>query len=105
MISRDEAMYIRDFFEQLYEHGIPVSSQLLTIELQRFSFQLNQVSVVILWCCVLRMMKKNNITHQCVTCKEQNIHFEQRIIVDFTHYVNQQIVIGRYSADLIINMD
>jgi hypothetical protein len=37
--------------------------------------------------------------------KAQNIHFEQPIIDDFTHYINWQIVIGRYSADLILNMD
>jgi hypothetical protein len=105
MISHDEAMYILDFYEQLHEHGIPVSSQLLAIVLQWFSPQLNQVSVVILQCHVLHMMKNNNITRQCVTHKAQNIHFEQPITVDFTHYVNQQIVIGRYSTDLIIKMD
>jgi hypothetical protein len=37
--------------------------------------------------------------------KAQNIHFEQPIIDDFTHYINRQVVIGRYSADLILNMD
>jgi hypothetical protein len=105
MISHDEAMYILDFYEQLHEHGIPVSSQLLAIVLQWFSPQLNQVSVVILQCHVLHMMKNNNITHQCVTHKAQNIHFEQPITVDFTYYVNQQNVIGRYSTDLIIKMD
>jgi hypothetical protein len=87
MVSHNEAMYTLDFYEQLHERGIPVSSQLLAIEWQRFSPQLNQVVL------------------QCVTHKAQNIHFEQPIIVDFTHYVNPQIVSGRYTADLIISMD
>ena len=104
-LSHDEAHYILDFYEQLRERGIPVDSQLLAIELQRFSPQLNQVSIVILRRRVLRVMKKNNITHRCVTHKAQNIHYEQPIIDDFTHYINRQIVIGRYSADLILNMD
>jgi len=104
-LSHDEAHYILDFYEQLRERGIPVDSQLLAIELQRFSPQLNQVSIVILRRRVLRVMKKNNITHRCVTHKAQNIHYEQPIIDDFTHYINRQIVIGRYSADLIFNMD
>ena len=104
-LSHDEALYILDFYEQLHERGIPVDSQLLAIELQRFSPQLNQVSIVILRRRVLRVMKKNNITHRCVTHKAQNIHYEQPIIDDFTHYINRQIVIGRYSADLIFNMD
>jgi hypothetical protein len=50
-------------------------------------------------------MKKNNITHHCVTHKAQNIHYEQHLIDNFILYVNQQIVSGRYSADVIINMD
>jgi hypothetical protein len=105
MFSHDEALYILDFYEQLRERGIPVNSQLLTNELQRFSPQLNQVSVVILRRRVLCVMKNNNITHRCVMHKAQNIHFEQPIMDDFTHYINRQIVIGRYSADLILNMD
>jgi len=84
-LSHDEAHYILDFYEQLRERGIPVDSQLLAIELQRFSPQLNQVSIVILRRRVLRVMKKNNITHRCVTHKAQNIHYEQPIIDDFTH--------------------
>jgi hypothetical protein len=48
-LSHDEAQYILDFYEQLHECGIPVNSQLLAIKLQRFSPQLNQVSIVILW--------------------------------------------------------
>jgi hypothetical protein len=40
-LSHDEALYILDFYEQLCERGIPVNSQLLTIELRRFSPQLN----------------------------------------------------------------
>jgi hypothetical protein len=80
-LSYDEALYILDFYEQLHERGIPVNSQLLAIELQRFSPQLNQVSIVILRRCVLRMMKNNNILHQCVMHKAQNIHFEQPIIM------------------------
>jgi ATP/maltotriose-dependent transcriptional regulator MalT len=51
------------------------------------------------------MMKNNNITHQCVMHKAQNIHFEQPIIEDFIHCINRQFVIGRYSTDLILNMD
>jgi len=51
------------------------------------------------------MMKNNNITHQCVTHKAKNIHFEQPIIDDLLHYINLQILIGRFSADLILNMD
>ncbi len=43
--------------------------------------------------------------HRCVSHKAQNIHFEQPIIMDFTHYINWQIVSGRYSADVIINVD
>jgi hypothetical protein len=47
MMSDDAANHILQFYEQLHEHGIPVCSQLLAIELQRFSPQLNQLSVAI----------------------------------------------------------
>jgi hypothetical protein len=49
--------------------------------------------------------EKNNVTHCCVTHKAQNVHYEQHIIDDFILYVNWQIVAGRYSSDVIINMD
>ncbi len=105
MIPDDVANHIIQFFEQLRERGISVCSQLLAIELQRFSPQLNQLSVAFLCHCVLHLMKRNNVSHWCVTHKAQNIHFEQPIIVDFTRHINWQIVSGRYSANVIINVD
>jgi transposase-like protein len=105
MMCDDATNHIIQCYEQLRERGIPVSSQLLAIELQRFSPELNEVSVTNLRRRVLRLMKKNNVTHRCVTHKAQNIHFEQPIIVDFTRYINRQIVSGRYSANVIINVD
>jgi len=104
-IPNQDVNYILDFYHQLRERGIPVSALVLAIELQRVSPQLNHVAVEVLRRRVLRIMKKNNITHRCVTHKAQNIHYEQQIIDNFIHYVNQQIVAGRYSADVIINMD
>jgi hypothetical protein len=105
MIPDDAANHIIQVYEQLCECGIAVCSRLLAIELQRFSPQLNQLSLAILRRHVLCLMKRNNITHQCVTHKAQNIHVEQPIIVDFTRYINRQIVSGRYSANVIINVD
>jgi hypothetical protein len=104
-IPHDMIQYMLEYFEQLRELGIPVSSQLLAIELQRISPELYHVDLAVLRRRVLIIMKKNNITHRCVTHKAQNIHFEQHIIDDFILYVNQQIVAGRYSSDVIINVD
>jgi hypothetical protein len=49
--------------------------------------------------------KKNNDNHHCVTHKAQNVQNEQHIIDDFILFVNQQLVVGRYPSDVIINMD
>jgi hypothetical protein len=73
MLSHDEALYILDFYEQLDECGIPVNSQLLGIALQRFSPQLNQVSVVILQHRVLCMMKNNK--YHALMCYAQGTKY------------------------------
>ena len=44
-IPNQEVNYILDFYHQLRECGIPVSAQVLAIELQRVSPQLNHVAV------------------------------------------------------------
>jgi phage-related baseplate assembly protein len=68
-IPHDQVLYMLQFYEQLHEHGIPVSSQVLAIVLQRISPQLNNVDVAPLQRQVLRIMKYNNINHCCVTHK------------------------------------
>ncbi len=78
-----------------------MSSQFLAIDLQRISPQPNNVDDAPLCCHVLCIMKNNNFTHCCVTHKAQNAHYEQRIIDDFI----LQNVMGRYSSDMIINMN
>jgi hypothetical protein len=104
-IPHDQVLHMLQFYEQLHECGIPVSSQVLARELQRISPQLNNADVAALCRQVLRIMKKNNVTHYCITHEAQNIHYEQHIIDDFIFYVNWQIVMGKYSSDVIINMD
>jgi hypothetical protein len=103
-IPHDIVNNMLESFEQRHECGLPVSSQLLAIELQRMSLELYHVDVATLCRRVLRIMKKN-ISHCCVTHKAQNVHYEQHIIDDFILYMNWQIVTGRYSSDGIINMD
>jgi hypothetical protein len=48
---------------------------------------------------------KKYLTHHCVTHKVQNVHYKQLTIDDSILYMNWQIVMGRYSSDMIINMD
>ena len=57
-ISNQDVNYILDLYHQLWERGIPVSAQVLAIELQRVSPQLNHVAVEVLRRRVLRIMKK-----------------------------------------------
>jgi hypothetical protein len=68
-IPNQEVNYILDFYHQLQERGIPVSAQVLVIELQRVSPQLNHVAIQAIRRHVLCIMKKKNITHRCVTHK------------------------------------
>jgi hypothetical protein len=35
----------------------------------------------------------------------QNVRFHEAIILDFVVYCNRQIVVGRYGADQIVNMN
>jgi hypothetical protein len=74
-IPNQDVNYILDFYHQLRERGIPVSAQVLAIELQRISPQLNHVAVEVIRRHVLCIMKKNNIIHGCVTHKAQNIYY------------------------------
>jgi hypothetical protein len=57
MVSDEEANDLLEFYVQIQECGIPVSFQLLAIELQRFSPRLDDVSVVVLCCHILCIMK------------------------------------------------
>ncbi len=57
----DMVHHMLQFYEQLHERGIPVSSQLLAIELQRLSPKLNHVDVATLRLQVLCIMKKTTL--------------------------------------------
>jgi hypothetical protein len=57
MVSDREVNYIMEFYKQLWEHGLRVSSKLLAIELQRVSPQLNHVDKAVLCHHVLCIMK------------------------------------------------
>jgi L-2-hydroxyglutarate oxidase LhgO len=57
MASDEEVNYIMEFYKQLWKHGLPMSSQLLAIELQRVSPQLNHVDIAVLCHHVLCIMK------------------------------------------------
>jgi hypothetical protein len=57
-IPNQDVNYILDFYHQLWERGIPVSAQVLAIELQRISPQLNHVAVEVIRHRVLCIMKK-----------------------------------------------
>jgi hypothetical protein len=60
-IPNQEVNYIMDFYHPLWEHGMPVSAQVLAIELQRVSPQLNHVAIAAIRHRVLRIMKKKTL--------------------------------------------
>jgi transposase-like protein len=104
-LSPEHQDHIIEYYEQLRERGIPVSSQTLAIELLRVAPEFNDVDVSVIRRRVLRVMKNVYVTHRSITHKAQNIRYQQPVINDFVTYVQRQIVAGKYDADLILNVD
>jgi hypothetical protein len=78
---------------------MPVSSQILTIDLLHMDPQLMGVDVITLCLCILHTMNNIHVTHHCITNKAQNTHCHEHIINDFITYKDWQIVAGKYEAN------
>ncbi len=78
---------------------------MLAIELIHNDAQLIDVGVPVLRHRILRILRNQHLTHRCITHKAQNIRFHEPVINDWIFYTNQQIVVGKYAADCIVNVD
>jgi hypothetical protein len=90
---------------ELRDRGIPVSSQILAIELLCVNSQLISVDVINLHHCILRVMKNIHVAHRCITYNAQNTYFHEQIFYNFITCTNWQIVTGKYEANQVFNID
>jgi hypothetical protein len=105
-VNEDEKHFIIFTFELYRERGIPVSAKLFALDLTRQYPDLQDILARnIIHCVRLYLKVDENITCQWIMHMAQNVHFHEAIIVDFVDYCNRQIVVGRYGADQVVNMD
>jgi hypothetical protein len=79
LISNEHQNHIIQYYEELRDRGIPVSSQILAIKLLHVDPQWIDVDAII---ChhILCFMKNIHVTHHCITHKPQNTRFHEHII-------------------------
>ena len=93
------------YLEELHQRGIPVSAQILAIEMLCLDPEMLALGLEVIRRRILRFLKKHHLTHRVVTHKAQNIRFHEHVMNDWVTYVNRQIVAGKYEDACIINVD
>ena len=83
--------------------GVPVSAELLALQLIHLKPAFTAVGFPNLWRCILCHLYKSHITHRAVTRKAQNVRYFDYIIQGWVAYINMQILTGQYPECLIIN--
>jgi len=103
----DEDVYadLKLFYEELRGQDRLVSVNMLCYELKRLKPSLEGVSMEALRNRVGRWRARENIAHRKFTHVAQNTRFNEIVINDFVVYVNEQISIGGYNGDGIVNID
>ena len=104
-LSNDDKFFILAMFEEYREQGIPVSANILSIDLMRERQELQQLRVEVIRRRILCFLRTEFISTRAITHMSQNTRFCQNIINDFVTYVNRQIIAGKYTAPAILNAD
>jgi hypothetical protein len=93
------------YLEELCQRGIPLSAQILAIEMLCLDPEMLELGLEVIRQRILRFLRKHHMTHHVVTHKAQNIRFHEHIMNDWVTYINRQIVAGKYEDACIINID
>ena len=97
--------HLLSFHENLRQQGRVVTVRSLTIELLRFEPALSELNFVLLVNRVRRFCLHYKIVQRRVTHAAQNHIYNQDIMLDWVQYVNREIVVSRYPADCVVNID
>ncbi len=93
------------YLEELHQRGIPVSAQILAIEMLCLDPEMLALGLEVIRRRILRFLKKHHMTHHVVTHQAQSICFHECMMNDWVMYVNKQIVAGKYDDACLIIVD
>jgi len=78
---------------------------MMAIELCRQFPELESIHIKVLYRRIRRSCHSNDIVIRRVTHAAQNHEYNQSVMDNWVHYVNQQIKMNKYTADCIVNYD
>jgi transposase-like protein len=97
--------HLLSFHENLRQHGRVVTVRSLAIELLRFEPALAEIDFILLINRIRRFCVHHKIVQRRVTHAAQNHIYNIDIMIDWVNYVNREIVVSKYTADCIVNID
>ena len=97
--------FLKNYYEERREQGHVITITMMAIELCRQFPELESIHIKVLYRRVRRFCHSNDIVIRRVTHAAQNHEYNQSVMDNWVHYVNQQIKMNKYTADCIVNYD
>jgi transposase-like protein len=104
-IPLEKGEHLLEFYKNLRKGGHVVTVPMMMVELLRVHPPFIDVPFQLLRLRVRRFCIANRIVRRRTTHAAQNHVYNQEVMADWVGYINREIEISKYSADVIVNMD